>query len=98
MATLVNAVASGIIAVSITGFIAMLQAEHSPLSSMTLHLRLWIKLSLAMVASGALMNVLSLSTPLHSEIVLNVGLAGLFSWAFVWHRMRWKTIAKGECR
>jgi hypothetical protein len=98
MATLVNAVASGVIAVSITGFIAMLQAEHSPLSSMTLHLRLWIKLSLAMVAAGALMNVLSLSTPLPSEIVLNVGLAGLFSWAFVWHRMRWKTIAKGECR
>jgi hypothetical protein len=42
--------------------------------------------------------VLSLSTPPVSEIVLNVGLAGLFSWAFVWHRMRWKTIAKGECR
>jgi len=98
MATLVNAIASGIIAVSITGFIAMLQADHSPLSSMALHLRLFVKLSLAMIAAGALMNLLSLSTPSVSEIVLNVGLAGLFSWAFVWHRMRWKTIAKGECK
>jgi hypothetical protein len=94
MATLVNAIASGIIAVSITGFIAMLQADHSPLSSMALHLRLLIKFSLAMVAAGALMNVLSLSTPAWSEIVLNIGLAGLFSWTSFWHRMRWKQVKK----
>jgi hypothetical protein len=63
---------------------------------MALHLRLLIKFSLAMIAAGALMNVLSLSTPPVSEIVLNVGLAGLFSWAFVWHKIRWNQVA-GEC-
>lgn len=94
MATLLNAVASGIIAVSITGFIAMLQAETNPISRMPFVVRGWIKISLAAVAAGALMNVLSLSTPAWSEIVLNMGLAGLFSWAFFWHRMRWKQAVK----
>lgn len=94
MATLLNAVASGIIAVSITGFIAMLQAEGNPISRMPFVVRGWIKVSLAVVAAGALMNVLSLSTPAWSEIVLNIGLAGLFSWAFFWHRMRWKQVKK----
>lgn len=94
MATLINALASGIIAVSITGFIAMLQAEGNPVSSMPFVVRGWIKISLAVVAAGALMNVLSLSTPPVSEIVLNCGLAGLFSWAFFWHRIKWKQIKK----
>jgi hypothetical protein len=94
MATLLNAVASGIIAVSITGFIAMLQAEGNPITRMPFVVRGWIKISLAVVAAGALMNVLSLSTPAWSEIVLNMGLAGLFSWAFFWHRMRWKQAVK----
>ena len=94
MATLINALASGIIAVSITGFIAMLQAESNPVSAMPFYLRTWIKFSLAMTAAGALSNVLSLSTPPASEIVLNCGLAGLFSWAFFWHRIKWKQVKK----
>ena len=94
METLINAIASGIIAVSITGFIAMLQAEGNPVSTLPFLLRNWIKVSLAVVAAGALMNVLSLSTPPASEIVLNCGLAGLFSWAFFWHRIKWKQVKK----
>jgi hypothetical protein len=94
MATLINAVASFFITISITGFIAMLQSESNPVSGMPFYLRLWIKLSLAGTAAGSLMNVLSLSTPPVSEIVLNVGLAGLFSWAFAWHRIRWKKVSE----
>lgn len=94
MATLINSIASAIIAISITGFIAMLEADNNPVQRMARVIRLWIKVSLAMIAAGSLMNVLVQSTPIWSEIVMNSGLAGLFSWAYWWHRSQWVKVGK----
>ena len=44
-----------------------------------------IKASLARVIAGALLKVLLLTTPPFTEVVMNVGLGGIFMWAALWH-------------
>ena len=94
--TIVNIIASLLITVSVTGFILMVYRPGSPVDEMPLPLKAWIKLSLVSVAAGSLFNVLTMSTPVWSEVLLNVGVGGLFSWAFFWHRIRWNQL-EGEC-
>jgi len=44
-----------------------------------------LRLSLVAIAVGGLGNCLTLSTPPHTEVLLNMGTAGLFSWAAWFH-------------
>lgn len=90
MWTILNVFANIIIAVSVAGFIIMLQEENNPVAKMPMYLKLWIKISLACTSGGALLNVISFSTPPMSEIILNLGLGGLFSWAYFWHLKMFK--------
>lgn len=85
MWTILNVIANVFITVSVAGFIVMLQAPTNPVAKMPFFLKYWIKISLALTSGGALLNVVSLSTPPVSEIILNLGLGGLFSWAYFWH-------------
>ena len=87
--TYVNLVSSTMIAISVTGFMFLVQHEESPVQKMSFFMRSWIRLSLIAVAAGGLFNVISLSTPHWSEILLNFGIGLLFSWAFYWHRLKW---------
>lgn len=87
--TYINLVASVLISISVTGFILLLQHEDSPVKQMNLFMRSWIKVSLVAVSAGGFFNVLTLSTPPWSEVILNTGLGLLFAWAFYWHRLRW---------
>lgn len=80
-----NAFANIIITISVAGFMVMLQEPTNPVAKMPFLLRNWIKLSLAFTSGGALLNFITLSNPPSSEIVLNLGLAGLFSWSYFWH-------------
>jgi len=90
MWTIFNVIANIIIAISVAGFIVMLQEPTNPVAKMPFLLRNWIKISLALTSGGALLNVVTLSTPPVSEIVLNIGLAGLFSWSYFWHLKMFK--------
>lgn len=80
-----NFLANIIIAISVTGFIAMIQNNNSILAQKHLLIRLWIKVSLALTAGGALLNTLTLSNPPFTEVILNLGLAGIFSFAYFLH-------------
>ena len=44
-----------------------------------------LRLSLVAIAVGGLGNCLILSTPPHTEVLLNIGTAGLFAWAAWFH-------------
>jgi hypothetical protein len=90
MWTIFNVIANIIIAISVAGFMVMLQEPTNPVAKMPFLLRNWIKISLALTSGGALLNVVTLSTPPMSEIVLNLGLAGLFSWSYFWHLKMFK--------
>jgi hypothetical protein len=85
MWTILNVIANIVISISVAGFMVMLQEPTNPVAKMPFLLRNWIKISLAFTAGGALLNVITLSTPPISEIVLNLGLGGLFSWSYFWH-------------
>ena len=80
-----NVIANIVIAISVAGFMIMLQEPSNPVAKMSFILRNWIKVSLALTSGGALLNVITLSTPPMSEIIFNLGLGGLFSWAYLWH-------------
>lgn len=80
-----NLLSNIVIAVSVAGFMIMLQESTNPVSKMPFLIRNWIKISLAFTSGGALLNVITFSNPPTSEIILNIGLAGLFSWAYFWH-------------
>jgi len=90
MWTIFNVIANIVISISVAGFMVMLQEPTNPVAKMPFLLRNWIKISLALTSGGALLNVVTLSTPPVSEIVLNIGLAGLFSWSYFWHLKMFK--------
>ena len=90
MWTIFNVIANIVISISVAGFMVMLQEPTNPVAKMPFLLRNWIKISLALTSGGALLNVVTLSTPPMSEIVLNLGLAGLFSWSYFWHLKMFK--------
>lgn len=80
-----NVFSNAIIAISVAGFMVMLQEPSNPVAKMSFILRNWIKISLALTAGGALLNVVTFSNPPSSEVILNLGLAGLFAWSYFWH-------------
>lgn len=88
--TYVNLVSSAMIAISVTGFMFLIQHEDSPVTKMNFFMRSWIRLSLVAISAGGLFNVVTLSTPHWSEILLNAGIGLLFTWAFYWHRLKWR--------
>lgn len=80
-----NVFSNAIIAISVAGFMVMLQEPSNPVAKMSFVLRNWIKISLALTSGGALLNVITFSNPPASEVILNFGLAGLFAWSYFWH-------------
>ena len=84
MWTILNVIANIFITIAVAGFMVMIQEKDNPVAKMNILLRNWIKVSLALTSGGALLNVITLSTPPMSEIILNLGLGGLFSWAYFW--------------
>jgi hypothetical protein len=87
MWTILNLIANIFITLSVAGFMVMLQDPSNPIAKMNIGIRWWIKISLACTSGGALLNVITLSTPPMSEIILNLGLAGLFSWSYVYSKI-----------
>lgn len=86
---IVNVIANVIVAISTTGFMALLRHDKSPIEHMPFLIKTWIRLSLGLIASGALLNAIRISNPVASEVVVNVGLASMFTWALFWHKKRW---------
>lgn len=45
-----------------------------------------LKFGLAAFVAGSFFSVITFSTPQESEVVMNVGLASIFSWAVLFHK------------
>ena len=86
---IVNLVANVIIALSTTGFMALLRHDKSPIEHMPFLIKTWIRVSLGLIASGSLLSAMKLSDPVASEVIVNMGLASMFTWALFWHKKRW---------
>ena len=90
---IINVIANVIIAISTTGFMALLRHDKSPIEHMPFVIKTWIRVSLGLIASGSLLSAIRISNPVASEVIVNVGLASMFTWAFFWHKKRWSSQA-----
>lgn len=86
---IINVVANVIMAISTTGFMALLRHEKSPIEHMPFVIKTWIRISLGLIASGSLLSAIRISNPVASEVIVNIGLASIFTWALFWHKNRW---------
>ena len=83
--TVVNVIASGILTAGVSAFMILLYRSDGVVKRWPLTGSIMLRASLTATAAGALFNCLTMSTPPASEIMLNCGLAGIFSWAVYFH-------------
>ena len=85
----VNMVASGTMVLGFTAFLIFLFGrENSLVHKLEGMCTVCVKGALATCAAGSLYNMMTLSEPPPSEVVLNVGVAALFAWAAWFHWVR----------
>lgn len=85
----VNMAASVVMVVGFTAFLVFLFGRpNSMIHRLDGAHRGFVKAALAGCAAGALLNLLTLSEPPPSELVLNVSMAILFGWAAWFHWVR----------
>ena len=83
--TLLNAIANLIITGSVALFMIFVFGRSSMMNKIHFIERVTIRLGLALVSAGSLFNFLTFSHPQDSEVILNIGLAFVFSWAAFFH-------------
>jgi len=89
LAIIINAVSNLVLTVGFCAFLIFLFGrENSFIHKLKGLNTIFVKVSLSVCTAGALYNLLTLSNPPVSEIVLNFGLAMLFSWAAWFHYWR----------
>lgn len=92
METTLNLVANLMITLGMMFFIiGVFGRKNKVIEKMHVFERVTLRVGLCSTAAGSLFNVLTLSTPAISEVVLNVGLGFLFVWAAWFH---WKYFVK----
>lgn len=83
---LINFVASLILTISFTAFVIFIFGRpNSKLNTMPWYKTVLVKVGLCFCTAGALLNALTFSNPPWTEMVLNSGLAMVFSWAAYFH-------------
>lgn len=86
-AILINEVANFLMCVSVTMFYVYLYGDKSKVVHRWSFVGHWtLKLGLIGIIIGSALNVLTLSDPPLTEVVLNAGLALTFVWAYLFHR------------
>lgn len=89
----INGIASLFICVSTVILIIDIYAtSSSPIYEYSLFESWAVKLGLSGTAAGSLLNLFISGSPPWSEVVLNVGLAFLFSWCVVFYRRHFKLL------
>lgn len=83
--TFLNLIANTVLTTSVAIFIVLLYRTDSVVRKWPLAGSYLLRLSLVAIAVGGLGNCLTLSTPPHTEVLLNIGTAGLFAWAAWFH-------------
>lgn len=92
MEMIVNLIANSFIVLGMVFFIIGVFGRKSKvIESMNVIEKTLLKVALCASASGALLNILTLSTPPITEALLNVGMGLLFIWAAWFH---WKYFVK----
>lgn len=92
---IVNLISNIILTISFTAFLIFLFGrENSLIHKLKSINTIAVKLGLSICTAGALYNVLTLSCPPVSEVILNVGMAFVFCWAAWFHYRRFVSPVK----
>jgi hypothetical protein len=83
--TLLNLTANIVLTVSVSIFTIFLYRTEGVVRKWPLAGSYLLRISLVTIAVGGLGNCLTLSTPPHTEVILNLGSAALFAWAAWFH-------------
>ena len=88
----INLIANVMVTISVTFFIIGVFGRRSRvIESMPIAEQYFLRVALSTLAAGSLLNVLTFSTPHVTEVILNVGVGLLFTWAAWFH---WKYFVK----
>lgn len=85
MWVITNAIANVIITLSVAIFMVFVFGRSTMISKVHWVERFVIKSGLALLSAGSLFNFFTLSSPAISEVILNIGLAVVFSWGAYFH-------------
>ena len=89
---IINLIANVMVTISVTFFIIGVFGRRSRvIESMPIGEQYFLRVALSTLAAGSLLNVLTFSTPHATEVILNVGVGLLFTWAAWFH---WKYFVK----
>lgn len=83
--TIINAISNLLIAISTIAFIVFVFGRFSMLDKLPKYEIFMLKVGLCILASGAFFSFLTFPNPPFFEVVLNVGLASVMTWASVFH-------------
>lgn len=84
--TILNLVANGILTAGISGFYILIYRDDGVVRRWPMVGSWVLRISLVATAAASLGNCLILSNPdSKTEVVLNMGLAGIFAWAVMFH-------------
>lgn len=87
-----NLLANLALMTSITFFIIGVFGRKSKMiEQMPIWEQYFLRISLSAIAAGSFLNVLTVSTPHATEVILNVGVSMVFTWAAWFH---WKYFVK----
>lgn len=88
----INLLANLLMVISVTFFIiGVFGRKNQTIERMPIYEQYFLKTALALLASGSLLNVLTFYTPHFTEVVLNLGVGLVFTWAAWFH---WKYFVK----
>jgi len=86
MLTIINLIANTILCLGGTGFYLSIFSRPSSIVHRWPVLRHWaLRFGLGAFIAGSLANILTLDTPSLTQVILNIGLAAVFSWAVLFH-------------
>lgn len=92
-----NVAANCVLTVGFGAFLIFLFGRENSMMHRLKGYHSWfVKLALSICGAGSLYNVLTLSDPPVSELMLNTGLAMLFSWASWFHYRQFVVPGKGR--
>ena len=82
---LLNLIANLLITIAVAMFMIFVFGKSNMMDKVSILERISIKVGLALVSAGSLFNFLTGSHPQDSEVILNIGLAVVFTWGAIFH-------------
>lgn len=82
---IINLISNLVITISVALFMIFVFGKSNMMDRVSVIERLSIKIGLALVSAGSLFNFLTASHPQDSEVIMNLGLAVVFTWGAIFH-------------